>query len=284
MWRTRAGARARERRASRGWRAKWMARARTRGAPRAWTRAWHWGEDGRDPEEKRTRAGRVSSCHGCHAASGDSSFDPEKRSTPSQKAKKQKPFRSLPKFSLVGRENSERLDGVDHSDERARVVVRRVRRRVGVAGSIRRRVSAPPARGLGRVEPGVELASGAGLGVSPSRFGSVGVAERNGRQHPPGRGERLLRLLRGDPQRNRRAPCRAGVETAVHGRGRGRGGVRVRDASARSPRARVVRREARARPSRRQDARRAQKRDGERRGATRKPGASRHTHGRETPD
>ena len=47
-----------------------------------------------EEKQKRTRAGRVSSCHGCHAASGDSSFDPEKRSTPSQKAKKQKPFRS----------------------------------------------------------------------------------------------------------------------------------------------------------------------------------------------
>jgi hypothetical protein len=283
MWRTRAGARARERRASRGWRAKWMARARTRGAPRAWTRAWHWGEDGRDRNKKNAHAPGV-----CLRATVATRRQATRRLTQKSARPRLKKPKSKNRFGLAStkfsRENSERLDGVDHSDERARVVVRRVRRRVGVAGSIRHRVSAPPARGLGRVEPGVELASGAGLGVSPSRFGSVGVAERNGRQHPPGRGERLLRLLRGDPQRNRRAPCRAGVETAVHGRGRGRGGVRVRDASASSPRARVVRREARARPSRRQDARRAQKRDGERRGATRKPGASRHTHGRETPD
>lgn len=180
-------------------------------------------------------------------------------------------------FSLVHENSERRTRVVDHTDERARVVVRRVRRRVGVTGSTRRRVPSRPARGLGRVEPGVELASGAGHRVSPTRFGSAGVEERNGRQHPPGRGGRP-RLRRVEPS-NRRASVHAVFATAVHGRGRGLGGVRVRDASAQHARARVVRREARARASRREAPSGERLRVDETRGAPTRPGASRRTYG-----
>ena len=110
--------------------------------------------------------------------------------------------------SFLVLENSERRTRVvDHTDERARVVVRRVRRRVGVTGSTRRRVpSEAGARARTRRARG-RARERRGHRVSPTRFGSAGVEERNGRQHPPGRGGRP-RLRRVEPS-NRRASVHA---------------------------------------------------------------------------